>query len=266
MVQLQVIELRGCSCFRTPVIKQPMQFIQARAHRVSVVVAYGLLALFVFLAGCHDGPMYAIKRANPVYSLGQWKADERLGPTDATRAEELKTLLAQIDSMSPAEQERWLGELDKIMEHDNSAYMRGLAIRAAGRAGVAESISVIEKGLEDDDFKVRMVAASALAGRQEPRAVELLAKTVNSESNKDVRLAAIKSLGTHRGQTVTETLKLALQEPELAYRYAAIASLKDVTGKDLGNESAVWVAMLEGESSEAESEEQQQSKGPGDLF
>lgn len=246
-----------------------MQFVQAKAHRSSVVAAYGLLALFVSLTGCHDGPMYAIKRANPFYSLGQWKADERLGPTDATRAEELKTLMAQIDSMSPDDQQSWLGELGKIMEHDNSPYMRGLAVRAAGRAGVAESLSVIETGLEDDDFKVRMVAASALAGRQEPRAIELLAKTVNSEGNKDVRLAAIKSLGTHRGQTVTETLKLALKEPDLAYHYAAIASLKDVTGKDAGNEPAAWVAMLDNDpvsGSETDSEESGRFRGLGDLF
>lgn len=246
-----------------------MQFIQAKNHHPGLVAAFGLMGLFVSLTGCHDGPMYALKQANPFYSLGQWKADERLGPTDATRANELQTLMAQIDSMSPADQQRWVGELGKIMEHDQSPYMRGLAVRTAGNASVSDSISVIEKGLEDDDFKVRMVAASALAGRQEPEAAELLAKTVNSESNKDVRLAAIKSLGTHRGQTVTDTLKLALKEPELAYRYAAIASLKDVTGKDAGMEPAAWIAMLDNQptgSSEAESDDSSRFSGLSDLF
>lgn len=224
-----------------------MQFVQARSKSAPSLAGFGLLVIVVASAGCHDGPMYALKQANPMYSVGQWGADERLGPTDAERAKELQSLMAQIDSMPPEQQGRWVGELAKVMEHDGSPYMRSLAVRAAGRSTVEEALTVIETGLDDDDFKVRMCAASALSGRQEPRAVDLLAETVNSDANKDVRLAAIKSLGTQSGSKVTDALKLALKEPELAYQYAAIASLKNVTGKDVGDQPKAWIAMLESE-------------------
>ena len=225
-----------------------MHSVQKNVILARLSLVLGLSVSLLGVSGCHDGPMFALKQANPFYSMGQWKADQRLGPTDAKRAAELRKLVASIGSMSPEDQQTWVDQMAKIMEYDQSPYMRELAVRAAARANSPNAIAVIETGLDDDEFKIRMVAADSLAKRPEPKAVELLAKTVSSESNKDVRLAAIKSLGTHQGQQATDALKLALEEPDLAYRYATIASLRSVTGKDAGNEPAAWVAMLDSDA------------------
>jgi HEAT repeat protein len=220
----------------------PASPANTRRNRALLVIALG--AGLGPSSGCHDGPMYALKQANPFY-VNQWRADERLGPTDATRAAELQTLVAQIGAMPQAEQDRWIGELEKVMQYDKSPYMRELSIRAAGNAGTPKALAIIRTGLEDDDAKVRIFSASALASRREPEAIELLAKTVSDESNKDVRLEAIKSLGTHRGPRVVDALRLALEEPDLAYRHTAIVALRKSTGKDAGDDPAAWIAMLD---------------------
>ncbi|XZE56413.1 HEAT repeat domain-containing protein [Planctomycetaceae bacterium SH139] len=234
-----------------------MRSVTKKSTLLSLLSTRCLIACSLLIAaGCHDGPMYALKQANPFFSMHQWPAAERLGPTDHQRAEELRTLVDRVEDMPPREQQRWMAELAKLMEHDDSPHMRGLAAQAAGKAQVSEALPIIRTALDDDDFKVRMIAARALETRREPAATEMLVAAVNSEANKDVRLAAIKSLGNHRGEPVTDALKLALQEPELAYRHTSIASLRQITGKDAGDSPEAWVAMLETGSTDAETEQQ----------
>lgn len=222
-----------------------MRCFDASEIRGTVRSAAAVLLVLVCAAGCHDGPMFALKRINPYYTQYQWAADEALGPSDATRQAELDRVVDSIGSMNAAEQRRWVGELAKLVEHDASAHMRGQAVRAAGRSTVPEALTVIEAGMQDDHFKVRMIACTALASRADAEATRLLAESVSSETHKDVRLAAIKSLGAHRGPQATDALKLALQEPDLAYRHASIASLRQVTGRDVGSEPEAWLALLE---------------------
>lgn len=204
------------------------------------------VAVAASIAGCHDGPMYALKQVNPYFTMKEWAEDERLGPTDATRAEELKRVVAGMSRWSEADQRRWLVELERIMEHDQSPFMRGLAVQAAASSRVSEATKLLERGVRDDDFKVRMITAKALGNRpQDPEATRLLAEVVNTETNKDVRLAAIKSLGRHSGPIATEALKSAVQETELAYQHAAASSLRAITGQQYGDEPEAWVAYLE---------------------
>lgn len=211
----------------------------------AICSAGGALLVLACAAGCHDGPLFALKRINPYYTQYEWAADEALGPSDATRSAELDRVVASIESMSASEQRRWVGEMEKLVEHDASPHMRGQAVRAAGRASVPEALEVIKTGMKDDHFKVRMIACTALASRSEPEATRLLAECVSSDTSKDVRLAAIQSLGSHRGSQATDALKLALEESDLAYRHASIASLRQITGRDVGSEPEAWVALLE---------------------
>ncbi|WP_164102503.1 HEAT repeat domain-containing protein [Candidatus Laterigemmans baculatus] len=222
-----------------------MRKFDAAELRETIGPSWVLMLIVAAASGCQDGPMFAIKKANPYYSSYEWAADEAIGPTDATREAELRELAGAIDDMSPAEQRRWLEHLANILQYDPSPHMRCQAVHAAALATVPEAISVLETGTQDDHAKVRIASCDALALRTETEATRLLAESVNSETNKDVRLAAIKSLGSHQGSQATDALKLALQEPELAYQHASIASLRQITGRDVGNEPEAWVAMLE---------------------
>lgn len=220
-----------------------VRFIGHSRHWVAVF--FSTVMTVACLSGCHDGPMYALKRVNPWYSVYEWNADEKLATTDAQRESELRALISQIYSMEPQEQKSWVNQLDQLMTHDKSAHMRALAVRAAAKSNIPESLVIIEKGLDDDDSKVRIVSAQSLQQKSDPEATRLLIKTIHSDSNKDVRLAAIASLGDHRGEGVMETLRSTLEEPDLAYQYSSISSLRKVTGKDAGQNVEAWLALLD---------------------
>lgn len=238
-----------------------------RRHRAflmqSAAVASGLVAsgLAVFLSGgCHDGPLYAMKKVNPYFSMNEWVEDEKLGITDAQRADELTKVVKSIGRWSDQEQRQWLVEMDRILQYDQSPHMRGLAVQAGANSTVSESTELLSKGIKDDDFKVRMVAAKALGRRpNDPEATRILAEAVNTEANKDVRLAAIKSLGAHSGPQATDALKAAVQDNDLAFQHSAVVALRSVTGKDLGDEPDAWVAYLEKPQTSDAEETQQES-------
>lgn len=209
-----------------------------------------LVFLSVPALGCHDGPLYALKRVNPVY-VHQWKKDEALGITDHRRHEELQKLASSIHRYSADEQAKWLLHLQAIMENDPSAEMRHLAVRAAEKVAGADAFALIEEGLEDENLKVRLAACEVLGNRPEPAAVTRLATAAGSSVDADVRQAAVRALRRHNGEQVTAALKIALADSNPAIRHTAMDSLRAITGQELGNRPDAWLAYLNGENVES---------------
>lgn len=198
------------------------------------------------ITGCQDGPLYALKHANPYFTMRQWKYDEQIGVTDHQRREELLSLVESMPTLPADRQQYWSGHLEQIFANDESPEMRRLAVLAAGKSQSPGMIQMIEKGLEDDNLKVRMEACRALGNRSEEEAARLLAATVGKSQDKDVRHAAITALASHPGQIAADSLKLALQERDPATRDLVIGSLRQSTGKDYGADPETWIAALNG--------------------
>lgn len=216
-------------------------------------VPFLLVAVCCLLcAGCHDGPLYALKHANP-YFVRQWKQDEALGTTDYQRKQELELLVRTVPSMTPAERSSWLVHLEKIVDNDPSPDMRHLALRAAESIEGAAALELVEGRLDDDSLKVRMAACDILGKRPEPEAATVLARVAGESTNLDIRQAALRALGGHGGPVAKDSLKLALQDRDPAIRLAAMQSLQQVTGQtDLGtSDPQAWVAYLEGQTDTA---------------
>lgn len=195
--------------------------------------------------GCHDGPLYAIKAANPYFALREWRADEKLGVTDHQRRRELQSLAKQIGSMPANDQVFWSKHLARILENDPSPEMRRIAILAAAEIKSPASIGLIERGLNDESLKVRMEACRSLGKRSEPEATHLLATTLGSTQDPDVRNSAIAALGTHKGSISLDSLRIALDDQDPATLHLAMESLRGVTGKDLGDDPKIWIAALD---------------------
>ncbi|WP_144059493.1 HEAT repeat domain-containing protein [Rhodopirellula sallentina] len=202
------------------------------------------------MTGCKDGPMYALKHANPYFTMRQWAEDEKIGITDHQRREELQQLAESMPTLSPERQQYWSPHLKQIFENDESPEMRRLAVLAAGKSSDASVLGLIEEGLNDDVIKVRMEACRALGNRSEDDAARLLASTIGSSQDKDVRHAAIAALANHPGQIAADSLKLALQDRDPATQNLVIGSLRQSTGKDFGNNPETWIAALEGKEVE----------------
>ena len=63
----------------------------------------------------------------------------------------------------------------------------------------------------------------------------------------DVRLAAAKALGETRNPAAVPALGEALADADPAMQYRAVLSLKQATGKDLGNSVDRWQQYVKGE-------------------
>lgn len=209
------------------------------------LIACLLLASLVATLGCQDGPMYALKHANP-YFTRQWSRDEALGVTDHTRRQELLSLVDQIERMPTERQQYWSGHLDQIYKNDASAEMRRLAIVAAGKSSDPAAMSILSGGLDDESLKVRMEACRALGNRSGDEPARMLAAVLGKTQDKDVRHAAIAALANHPGEIANGALKLALDDRDPATQTLVIASLRDTMGKDYGMDPKTWIAALDG--------------------
>lgn len=207
-----------------------------------VLMTVTLLGLFT---GCQDGPLYALKHANPYFTMRQWAADERIGVTDHQRRKELQSLASVLPSMTPERQKTWTTHLQSIYENDPSAEMRRLAILAASQSKDPATFDFVAKGLQDDNLKVRMEACRAMGERTEERAAQMLASIAGESQDKDVRHAAIEALGKHPGAIATNSLKMALQDRDPATQDLVITTLRQATGQDHGNDPQAWIAALD---------------------
>ena len=218
------------------------------AHRCLLVPLVGLAT--ICLCGCQDGPLYALKVANPYYSMREWKRDEAIGVTDHERRKQLTLLAETIDQLPANKQQFWAGHLTQLIDNDDSAEMRRLAVRAAGRLNDPSAIAMIDRGLSDDSMKVRMEACQALGRRPGDEAARMLAATVGTETNDDVKHAALQALANHKNQIAQDSLRVALSDRNPATRTLAVESLRSVTGKNYGNDPDTWIAALEGKPTE----------------
>jgi len=202
------------------------------------------------VTGCQDGPLYAVKAANPYFSWKEWGADSAIGVTDHERRKQLTVLAETAGELSPEKQIFWAQELDKLIETDQSPEMRRLAVRAASRMNVPTAISMIDKGLDDASLKVRMEACQALGRRPGDDATRMLVATIGTDTNVDVKHAALEALAKHDNEISRDALKLALSDRNPATRSLAIDSLRGVTGRNYGDDPKVWIAALDGQSVE----------------
>ena len=206
------------------------------------VVLGGLLPA----TGCQDGPLYALKVANPYYSMKQWKEDEKYGLTDHVRRQEITKLVGSMPKLPKQRQAYWLGQLNQIMENDESPEMRRIAVMAAGQLNDPTADNIVREGLKDESVKVRLACCQTLGNRTDPEATRMLAETAGSATDQDVRQAAFAALGKHKGPVAIDALKIALEDRDPAMRGIVMSSLRTTTGKNYGNDPDVWIAAMQG--------------------
>lgn len=206
-----------------------------------------VLLLAITASGCHDGPLYGIKAANPYYSIKQWKDDEKLATTDHTRRAELARLVDLMPQLPEERQAFWHEHLRTLMDNDINPEMRRLAVMASAHSRYPDAAELIHDGLNDESLKVRLAACEALGKRSGEAAARKLAELAGSTADLDVRNAALAALGNHRSQIAIDTLRLQLESRNPATRQLAVASLRGATGKNYGDDPQVWIAALDGE-------------------
>ncbi len=215
-------------------------------HTTNVLLALAMAVATLSTTGCQDGPLYAVKAANPWFTMGEWKRDEELGVTDHERRKQLAMLSDTIGDLPAERQEFWGGHLQNMMENDESPEMRRLVARAAGNLDSEQGIKLIETALDDPSAKVRMEACKSLGKKSDEDSTRLLVAAIGTDTDDDVKHAAMKALGSHQNKIAVDSLRIALSDRNPATRDLAVKSLRGSTGKDYGDDPQVWIAALDG--------------------
>lgn len=168
------------------------------------------------------------------------KNAELYGPTANQRIKKIQADAKQARAEGGGrEVEFTRGLADQVLgEHD--ARVRCEIVAVAGMFDTASALAICKGAMQDPDDRVRARACQVWRERGGPEAVRQLANRCRTDRELDVRLQAIRMLGELEDQTAIPLLAEVLADPDPAVQYRAVAALKQVSGRDLGNDVNVW--------------------------
>ena len=165
---------------------------------------------------------------------------ELYGATADQRISELTAEAKAARAAGPAGQaeftQRLVGQL--LGEHDPR--VRSQILEVAADFDTPAAVAICKGALQDPDDTVRMEACAVWARRGGAEAVTLLAARSQTDAELDVRLQALRMLGELGDDRAIPVLAKALEDPDPAVQYRAVAALKEVSGRDLGNDVNAW--------------------------
>lgn len=178
---------------------------------------------------------------------------ERYGPTADQRIKQCADDAKAVEDGTEEERSAFTKRLATAMLEEHDPRVRCGILEVAAGFDDAAALAVCRGGLQDPDERVRLAACAVWGRRGGSEAVELLATRYRSDQELDVRLRALRALGECRDQTAIPVLARALEDSDPAVQYRAVAALKEVSGRDLGNDVnrwREWAADPEGSSAE----------------
>jgi len=210
---------------------------------------YCAILLLVGLVGCRDTALLARPDwwpwgGDPNYEFlnerGQLAPSQRIDQLEelADTAPRQSAEEQRLAALQVAEQIR--GELDPLI--------RLQMVRTLEEIEVQEASTVLAAALSDPDPRVRVEACRVWGRRGGEQAARLLTETLNSDTDKDVRLAALRQLGKVGDIYAVSNISAILENPDPAMQHAAVQALKELTGEDYGNDVAAWQAFVRGEN------------------
>ncbi len=209
-------------------------------------VCLGMAVACLPLAGC--------KTWKKMTTSKETLAEERkYGATADQRIEELTAAAKRASQGSHADQEDFTQSLVKELLDEHDPRVRCTIVDLASGIELPAAAAICRGALEDPEPRVRMAACSAWRKRGGEEAVELLSVRYRGDREIDVRLRALRELGDLGDKDAVPVLAKALEDPDPAVQYRAVGALKQVSGRDLGddvNKWREWAADPEGSTAE----------------
>jgi HEAT repeat protein len=177
---------------------------------------------------------------------------KRYGPFAFERIEIVKQLGEYAAKGGPEEKEKVAQRLASDIQREQDPLVRMQMVRTLAGIPNETASAVLVAGAKDPDPEVRVAVcqswgkrltasgkAAAPAG-DIATASKILGDSLSGDTNIDVRLAAATALGKVKDPRTVGTLAIALKDPDPALQFEAVASLKQVSGKDFGNDVSKW--------------------------
>ncbi len=156
------------------------------------------------------------------------------------RADEIKKEAKKASKGTAQEQEAFAAEMAKKMQQETNCTVRLTIVAALANMKADSANAVLYAGLKDPESDVRVACCDAWAKRPGPQATRILAETLSSDTNHDVRMAAVKALSSAHDKDAVKALGVALDDSDPAMQFVAVASMRNVTGQSLGNDVSKW--------------------------
>ena len=176
-----------------------------------------------------------------------WKTNEKLarveekyGPAADTRIKRLAERSKAVKKESELQRVEFTQDLVRMMLEEHDPRVRCSILTTAADYETAAATAICKGALQDPDERVRLEACRVWSKRGGDEAVDLLATRFRTDQELDVRLQALRMLGDLKDKDAIPVLARALEDGDPAVQYRAVASLKQVSGRDLGNDVNAW--------------------------
>lgn len=177
---------------------------------------------------------------------------EKYGLTADQRVDDIEKNAAAARREGDSGEKVFTTSLVRSMLTEHDPRVRVEILRVAATFETPSALSLCRGALEDPDATVRKAACVAWGNRGGDEAVQLLSHRYQTDTDIDVRLEAVRMLGSVKDKTAIPALARALEDPDPAVQYRAVASLKQVSGRDLGNDVNRWRVWVTDPASEPE--------------
>lgn len=203
-------------------------------------VLFALVALF---SGCAEGPFWKAGAYLP-WVQAKWRAEEQIAETIHAKRAKFRDLARSANQLSEPEKDQAVAQIMQSLDANRIDQLRVDAAYALGELNIQSAENALIKLLEDSESEVRMAAVEALSLRGTSSAGQELIRLVRSESDDDVRSAALRNLAKYPGDATVMVLAEILEEPKPALQYVACKSLAKVTNQEIGLSVPKWKSYL----------------------
>jgi len=213
--------------------------------RISFVIIALLCA-----TGCQQLAPFNWNSINPTTAYPEWGNDDKYMTTWNDKHRALTDLRENAAGMSRNKQVLHATALSSQIKQEQVPVVRREMVRALVAFPVVEAESGLEFAITDEDADIRVIACQGWGQRQTDRAFKLLLKTWRSDTEIDVRVAAIQAIGNFDGEQVFAELVKALSDRDPAVQFAGIQGFRKFSGEDWGEDPETWLAWTQGERPE----------------
>lgn len=145
-------------------------------------------------------------------------------------------------------QERVARELAAVLAEEKDPLVRLEIVRSVGAFQTPTAFWILRSAVKDTDADVRIAACKAWGRHGGPEATGHLSELVANDVEHDVRLAAVRALGETRDRGGVAALGNVLDDKDPTMQFYAVASLRQISGQDYGNDLSKWRQYAKGET------------------
>lgn len=168
-------------------------------------------------------------------------------PTPAMRTGAIREFAARSNGLDTPEQQEITAQLARQIQIEPDPLVRATIIETISKYNTPLAGQVLVAGLGDSDPMVRRKCCHGLGEKGAVAAIEPLARALREDGDSDVRVAATKALGRMESPEAIRALAAGLQDRDPALQYAAMQSVKQLSGKDFGGDVRSYLQYAQGD-------------------